>query len=305
MKMKKIYLLIYLFLLILNTSSSQIHKCLDYNIKKEFGLEKITSIAVSDIYNDTFFLMSDNKIFKYDLIGNRNIIDKKIDLYIEQLLKEKKEPSSLKVSSSGYFWLIRDKLFYQPFQGKSKKIYESNEHIVSFQVVADKIILATGFDNIILINFLGVILDKVKFNHGDAGFDNNFNDGLLFNPDSETEVTEFTVVKNRIQISKYVESLKVIKDKNFYIGLSEKNGFVGFIYDKRDNLFFLEKKANTYKFSSNISLKEYAFMPSNFEFGQEEGYPNFKIFSSNKSLYIVALAQKKLKIFKIEDLFNK
>ncbi|MGF7077027.1 hypothetical protein [Mucilaginibacter sp. 3215] len=273
-------------------NGDDIQKVIEIDIK-ENPLTAGMSIYSSDVLNDTLYTVNRGSFLAISLKSGKIYKNLKISKFLDEKVKLRKYVNNIKVRPDGYYLSCINDLYFFNRSGTMKKISDNNgDLILDFNVIGEKIIIASRGDKIKLINKDGNPVSSVSLEMADDGHVPSY-DGLCY--DSGDNIYQLSINKtNKIVTTKYAEPALPKEIKSVTLAFNSDKYFIGFSYRQRNSLFVISKGITRSPVVKQISLGQNYFDKKELP---DEGMPNFKIVNNNGVNYLILIYNKKLIVF--------
>lgn len=301
--MKKYNLISIIFLLITNCYAhdarilfepvrDSVIPVLDIKIEANEFLKNLHSVSVSDVNNDTLYLVNGSQFLYIDLLNNKISVNKSLTEFLKTQSKKGKAPTQLIIKQGRYYISFLDEIYCISPSGGIYFKYMQDREIYKFSVTEKDNILVSAVGKISLINKNGQLIG----NELDATLTTpnyfKFAEGLgYYSPEEILLFTGSEAIKKQKQPN-------IVKNKigeNFYPCTFVNNNLIGFSYFKRSEIISISLNENEIK-RTDLKID---FSPKQEEIESEEGSPNFMIIRSSDSEYVLSVYQKRLMLLKI------
>ena len=258
-------------------------------------LKETNSINLLSIYNDSLFVISNNKFIiinpDYQTISENIYISD----FINELLKKERYINQLLVNQFGYWLSTSKNIYLLSSNGNIKYHYSHNSEIYYFSITQTKDILISTKGSVALVTLEDGL---IKQNFETALSTHNFFDyenGIGFL--GMRKIIFFN--KKGLDIDKREININLYegKDENFYPSYATQSRLIGFSYFKRDKIYIFP--IDMFDLDSKIINLPEDFAPSINEIQEEEGVPNFKILGSDDFCNVIILRSNYLIILKV------
>ena len=191
--------------------------------------------------------------------------------------------------------VIYDKKF------KSTNSFFTREKMLN-SFLSDDYNLVCDYNGVKLLNNNLKIIDSLNVEFMDEIFvKSNF--GFGYFAGSTDIFNEFSVLNGKIKKQKLnpIENIVGISDiDNFYVALVTKEFIIGFYYNNRGNIYFIDK--NNYNIVGKVKITDEFTLPQSL-IQNEEGKPNLKIILKDNYFYVLGISKnKELILLKIKKL---
>ncbi|MBK0377929.1 hypothetical protein [Mucilaginibacter segetis] len=273
-------------------SSGGLKKILELDINKN-PLTKGLSVYTFDIYNDTLYVAN-----KGDFLGiclKNGLISKnlKVSSFLKEKFKSHIAAGNIRVRTEGYYLSLINDLYFINRSGIVKKVSANNGYMINdFNVMGDKIILASRDDKIKLMSNHGHPISTLSLEMADDGHVSSYK-GLCY--DSGDYIYEFDINKNKEINTKKYAPLSLIKEiKDAEIAFNSDKYFMAFSYYQRNKLYIIRKSTINNQIQEQINLGQNYFDKKALP---DEGQPDFRIAQNNGINYLILIYNKKLEVF--------
>jgi hypothetical protein len=273
-----------------------LRKVLELNINSS-PLTGGMTIYTFDIYHDTLYVINKHNLIQISLETGEISKNLEVSNFLNDKLGSNVGVSKIIVRGNGYYLSCLNELYFVNNSGKRNRIYDNGSLINDFNVLENKIILASRDNHIKLISEKGILIKTLPFELVDAEYI-LANDGLCYSSASQDYIYEFKVSNDdRIIVERYAPIFltKEIKDPD--IAFDSDKYFVGFSYNQRSNLYIINKNAKKNQILKTIYLGQ-SYVQNMGE--TDEGKPNFRVAVRKGINYLIIVYDKKLKV----NIFN-
>ena len=274
-------------------SNDSLQKILELNINDN-PLTRGMSVYNFDIYHDTLYVVNKHNLIQISLKTGKISKNLEVSNFLNNKLKFNAGVGKIIARKNGYYVSCLNEIYFISNSGKANRIYDNGNLIHDFNVLGNKIILASRDNHIKLIGEKGIPISTLPFELVDAEYILS-NNGLCYSSASQDYIYEFKVNKNaQIVVEKYAPIFltKEIKDPD--IAFASDKYFVGFSYYQRNNLYIINKNATKNQILKTIHIAQSYVQNTQI---MDEGKPNFRVATRESSNYLVLVSNKKLNVF--------
>lgn len=272
-------------------------KIIDISLSGNSLLKGLIYLDVYDVYQDSLYLINNDKLLQIDLKSGNITTNLKLNLFLAQQKKLNKPPQYLLVNKGCFYISFFDELYCIQTTGEIKKLYTDNIFISRFERFGTNLLIADQ-DSIKIINEKGKAVTSLSF--VDFGGNNGFikkEGAICYQALTTDSVIEFKPTANLSILVKKFAPISLTKGiEEPFISYATSDYLIGFNYKKRNAIYVLRKDIKKNEIIKTIKLTALNYAPAPAEIQKEEGNPNFKIGFSNNTFYVIALAKGRLGI---------
>ncbi|MFI5159318.1 MAG: hypothetical protein ACHQF4_10665 [Sphingobacteriales bacterium] len=270
-----------------------VQKILELNLNDN-PLTRGLSIYTFDVFDDTLYTANRGNFLKISLKSGKVSKNLKISNLLKEKFKSHIAADNIRVRIDGYYLSCLNELYFINRLGTVKKISSNDGYMINdFNIIDDKIIIASRGNKIKLISKNGDPISTLSFDMADDGHIPSYK-GLCY--DNVDNIYEFDVNKNNETVTKKYAGFSLIKEiKDPTVAFNSDKYFIGFSYRQRKNLYIFSKGS-----AQNQLIKKIALPQSYFDkqATPDEGQPDFRVSNNNGTNYLVLIYKRKLEVFR-------
>lgn len=296
----KLFVFFFTAILFSCKSNSEVVEALNFDVKNNPLFNALTNLDQCTIDDDRMFIISDSKLLVINLKDASITQNEVTNRLLNEFSKEHKYINSIRFYNEFMYFSVDNEVYKISFNGALLKIFECDKEVYSFTINSSGNFLVSTYETVSLIDSSGRLIDQVI-------------DKRLISPNyfeykrmgiSYFDTESIIIYReNKEKLECIVHNLRKVYNtgqitSNFYPSILINNSVIGFDYTNRSSVFSISLAKDEI---AKVDLKQ-DFTPAKEELQFEEGVPNFRIFASASSFYVVNLNKDFLKVLKINSI---